>query len=99
MIKGTTPTHIYTLPFDTSLVKSVRITYAQSGKVILTKETDKCTLEGNKVVITLTQEETLKFSTEIVQIQVRVLTLGNEALSSHVYRKGIYECLDGEVLK
>ena len=39
MIRGTTPTHIFNIPFDTSLVDEVKITYAQEDEIILIKGT------------------------------------------------------------
>ena len=35
MIIGTTPTHTFDIPFDTSMVDEVKITYAQDDVVVL----------------------------------------------------------------
>lgn len=35
LIRGTTPTHIYELPIDESLIQKLHISYAQRGVVIL----------------------------------------------------------------
>ena len=35
MIRGTTPTHIFKLPIDTSTIRQLRITYVQYGKTVL----------------------------------------------------------------
>ena len=37
MIRGTTPTLEFTLPFDTSLIAKMYITMAQNGKMALEK--------------------------------------------------------------
>lgn len=97
---GTTPIHTFSLPFDKSFIDKVRIIYKQGGNVILKKETEDCTIDGNTVTVKLTQQETFLFSPgEIVRIQLRVLTSGNEALKSNVIHKAASECLDDEVLE
>jgi hypothetical protein len=96
---GTTPTHIFELPADVACtVSKVRVIYKQNEKIVLRKETEK--LEGESAVFKLTQEETLKFSySDPVKIQVRVLTLGGDALASGIIIVSPYECLENEVLK
>lgn len=99
MIRGTTPTHIFRLPFNTSLIDEVRIIYAQSDEQILVKETVDCNLDGNTISVTLTQEDTFKFDCKkCVQIQVRVLTAGGEALASKIKHIDVEKCLDNEVI-
>ena len=99
MIRGTTPTHTFTLPIDTKLLTSIKITYAQDDRVIFSKNTEDCRLEGNTVKVTLTQEETFKFEADKhVQIQVRVLTNTGDLVSSSVMCVTVGKCLDGEVI-
>ena len=99
MIQGTTPAHTFTVPIDTEIISNVRVTYAQSGEVVLTKEKDDCSIGNKTVTVKLTQEETFKFAHDIpVDIQVRILTTGGDALASRVERVPIREVLDGEVL-
>ena len=94
---GTTPTHTFTLPADiASMVKKVRVIYAQCDTTVLTK--DVTNLTGNDVVLKLTQEETLKFhGRKPIRIQLRVLTNGGDALTSDVLRASPYECLESGV--
>ena len=61
MIRGTTPTHQFILPFGVENIKSGRVIYSQDGQVILTKEISECALEEQTITIKLTQEETFKF--------------------------------------
>lgn len=99
MIRGTTPTHTFNIPFDTNLLSEVRVIYAQSDKVLFTKNNDDCTMNGNSISVTLTQHDTFKFdASKEVQIQLRVLTAAGEVLSSGVEIVGIAKCLDDEVL-
>lgn len=103
MMRGTTPTHTFHLPFDTSLVRSVRVIYLQrqlGNALRLTKETDACALDGAAIRVTLTQEDTLLFDSRLpVEIQLRVLTHTGQALSSKPIAVDVGECLDGEVLE
>lgn len=100
MIRGTTPTHTFTLPFDVSTIKSLVIVYAQNGTEVLKKEMDDCQMNGTDITVRLTQEDSLKFNANgSVQIQIKVLTTAGEALASYIQTVPVLECLIDEVLK
>jgi hypothetical protein len=99
MMQGTTPTHIFKLPFDVSAVKAVQIIYAQNDTEVLTKDINDCELEGNTISTKLTQDETLQLDHRYnVQIQIRVLTAADDALASDVICVKCDRCLSDEVL-
>lgn len=100
MIRGTTPTHIFILPFDSKNIDKIKITYSQLDKVILTKSNKDIILSGSEATVILTQSETFKFSEKngAVSIQVRVVTTGGDALASKIMTAGVGKCLDSEVL-
>ena len=98
MFRATTPTHIFALPFDTSQLKEIRVTYAQGGETILSKTEADCTLNGKEIRIQLTQEETLLFKPERVYIQLRVLTTDGNVMASNIATVYADNCLDEEVL-
>lgn len=99
MIRGTTPTHIFTIPFDTALIADLRISYAQSGKEVIVKTKEEATLDGQTITVKLSQEDTFSFDcSKNVLVQVRVLTLGGEAVSSDVIVVSVEQCLNNEVL-
>jgi len=108
MIRGTTPTHIFTFEeINPADLKQLNIYYAQQGIVLLTKTKSDCvitTVESeNKttynVAVTLTQEETNLFRAKYdVEIQVRILTPDNVALATPKYRLSIHDVLNDEVL-
>ena len=99
MKRGTTPTHIFTLPVDTGLLSNIRIIYAQHGNPILVKEGNSCQLEDNTVTVKLSQEETFRFDHRtFVEIQLRALTKDGEAMNSDIIKADVYRCLDDEVL-
>lgn len=97
---GTTPTHIFEVDLDTTLIKQVKITYTQDDEIILEKRTDDCEITQDKLKIKLTQEETFEFdSTKFVCIQIRILTTNNECFSTDLIRVPVHKCLDREVLE
>lgn len=99
MIRGTTPTHVFTLPFDVSVIKTAKVIYSQRGEVVLTKCGDDLRMEGNEIRLTLSQENTLSFTcTDNVSIQLRVLTTANDALASDIMIISVARCLEDEVL-
>lgn len=100
MTRGSTPTHIFNFPIATSLIKQIRITYAQGDKVILTKTEADCVLEDKKAILKLTQQETLSFDhTILVEIQVKALTVNGDVLISKIENKSVDRVLDDEVLQ
>ena len=97
MKRGTTPTHTFTLPFDVSVIEKARVLYSQGEELKLTK-TD-CVLDGNTLTVKLTQEDTFKLDCgKFVDIQLRVLTPGGDALNSDIIRVAVDRCLENEVL-
>lgn len=99
MIRGTTPTHIFTIPIDTSLIKEVRVAYAQDDVALVIKTTEDCSLADKTITTTLTQEDTFTFDCrKPVQIQLRVLTTGGKVFNSLVEIVGVSKCLSNEVL-
>lgn len=96
---GTTPTHTWTLPFDASLVAEARAIYKQSGEEILRKETEHFAMDGQKLSVTLSQEETFRFDCRTpVKIQLRVRTTSGTVLKTVPLTKTPTECLDREVI-
>ena len=99
MRRGTTPTHIFTLPFGEEMIQTIKVYYAQGGEVVLAKDKESCLFEGNSVMVSLSQEETLLFDENVwVEIQIRVLTLGGQALASDIMRVNCLDVLSDEVL-
>lgn len=98
--RGSTPTHIFEIPIEAALVKEARITYAQNDIVVLTKETEDCTITGNEVITKLTQEDTFLFDDAVpVQMQLRLIDMNDDAYVSEVFTVSVKKCLDKEVLE
>lgn len=100
MIVGTTPTHTFNVPIDTSSIKVIRVIYKQGDKVVMVKTKDDCTFGDKKVMVKLTQEDTFKFDHKSpVKIQLRILTLDGTALASIPKSVGITECFEDVVME
>ena len=111
MRRATTPVHKYYFDSDPSIYQKILITYVQNGKIVLEKTKDDLTFDTEAVPcrneerfvawFRLTQEESNKFSSEqgnLVQVQIRVLTDGGEALASDIKSFSVQDVLNDEVL-
>lgn len=99
MIRGTTPTHEFEVSINTATIKTVRIIYSQKDDVLFVKENDDCTMRDNIITTTLTQEETFMFDHKNpVQIQIRALTGGGQAIATDIMERSVCQCLEEEVL-
>lgn len=99
MIRGTAPIHTFTLPVDASQVAKLRVNYAQQGQLLLVKTEQDGTLDGFKLRVKLTQEDTLTFRCNVdVEIQLDVLTVAGDPLRSKIQRVSVDRCLNSEVL-
>ena len=99
MIRGTTPTHTFIIPLDTSMIAEVMVIYAQDDQEVFHKDTYDCEMDGNEISVKLTQEETLMFNPlRNVQIQLRLLTTGGEALACIPSVDTLQNVLNDEVL-
>lgn len=100
MYRATTPTHTFELPFNyEQYVNKILITYKQGNDIILEKTEKEVQYNGNSVYFKLTQAETNLFdSGNVVRVQVRVLTKGNESLASEEMLIMAKEVLNDKVL-
>lgn len=85
MIRGTTPTLEFEIPFETEIISEAFVTLSQKEKVVLDKHLSECMCEGNKLSVSLTQEETLQLDCRCVtEIQLRVRLKDGNALASQI---------------
>lgn len=99
MIRGTTPTLTFTLPFETSgVVKDLRITFKQD-EMVLEKSLADCTLDGTNIAVNLSQEETLLFNHEkVIKVQVKIKCLDDSVIVSDPQYAFCHEVFNEEVL-
>lgn len=99
MIRATTPTHSFELPFGKDYISKLIVTYDQDGNTVIEKRLEDVSFEGNTLLVNLTQEETNLFESEkMVCIQLRVLTVNGKSIPSQKIYKNVYDVLNDEVL-
>ena len=85
MMRGTTPTLEFTVPFNTNILAEAWVTLSQNREVILNKELEDCACSERTLSVKLTQEETLRLNCDCkTEIQVRVRTIEGEAMASEI---------------
>ena len=86
MIRGTTPTLTYKLPFLASVIKSAEITIKYIDdfkKILITKTLADCELGEKTIGTKLTQEETLQFPAPAsVLVQLRISTTDDVVMAT-----------------
>lgn len=87
MIRGTTPTMEFIIPFDTGQLAEAFVTLSQNEAVVIDKALEECQCDANKLSVRLTQEETLKLQCNFMtEIQIRAKTLEGEAIASQIIK-------------
>ncbi len=100
--RGTTPCHYFTFPSPLDTYSYILITYAQGRKIVFEKRKEDLTQKEDDDKtgwFRLTQEETLRFkANNDVQLQVRALTVENEALASRIFDFAVESVLNDGVI-
>lgn len=85
MICGTTPTHTFEVPLTKDEIVEAWVMYGQGGTNILTKKTDSLKIEDNKIMCTLTQEESASFTPRrLVEVQLKFKLKSGEVVASEI---------------
>lgn len=82
MMRGTTPTHIFSFPFSKEDVEELYITYAQKKETVIEKTLSDVTFGEGEISVKLSQEDTLAFMDGLVDMQIRVKFNSGEAAAS-----------------
>lgn len=99
MIRGTTPTLKFTLPFEANNVIEAWITFSQNKNIILDKTFDDCSIDDKVIILVLSQEDTLSLDPRWdVDIQIRIKTADNKVIASNIFSETVDRILkDGEM--
>lgn len=97
--RGTTPIHVFTTDTDLSEAEVIYITYKQQGNVVLEKTKGDLTFDEEEISLSLTQEESLRFSSPgTVKIQIRARFADGTAIASNIVTTSVENILkDGEI--
>lgn len=97
MIRGTTPTLKFNLPFEVDGITDGYITIAQRGAQNLDLPVSRCVRDGKTLTVTLTQAETLSLKTSRAEIQLR-LKFGERVIASKIISADVGKILkDGSI--
>lgn len=99
MIRGTTPTICFHLPFEYDSIEEMWLTIAQRGKDVITKTKEEMEYDNGTFCTKLSQAETLRLvSGQKTEMQVRVRFTSGDAIASTAERVDVDEILrDGEI--
>lgn len=101
MRRGTTPTLTFTTPYTAELVESGYISFSQRGTDVLDipLSNQAVTIADNSISVTLTQEQTLAFTTaDVLKIQIRAILASGKAVASNIVTDSVCPILkDGEI--
>lgn len=108
--RGTTPTHIYSLPDGLTVdeIQDVSIAYRQKNKTVLIKHLADCYYGDNclpgldpeiNYAVVLSQEDTLLFNPqiEVVDVEFKVATVGSDVIPIDTYRLRLMDTFNEEV--
>ena len=83
IVRGTTPTLSFGLPFSQDLIETGFVTVKQRDEVIIEKEISECDCSGDVLAARLTQEDTLALETgSHAKIRLIVKTTGGDRLET-----------------
>lgn len=97
MYRYTTPSIVFTLPFEASTIEDAFITIKQ-GSVVVEKALSDCTAEDKKLKCALTQAETGAFAKGEILIQLRCETNDGKAYASHIAKVNVRDVLKDGVI-
>lgn len=95
--RGTTPIHMYEVPYKPEEIKKVSVTYRQNGLKIITKRDAECIIREGAIYIKLTQEETLQFQEGEATAQIKIGLTTGEVQRSVDHRIQVLDIADEEV--
>lgn len=84
MWRGTTPTNTFSVNIDLTSATAIYVTYAQKGVTVLEKTGADLDVTADKIVVHLTQAETLSFAPGLVFLQIRYVMPDGSADASDI---------------
>ena len=94
-----TERHMLTFQIDLENVEGVKITYTQNEDIVIVKEKDDVTINGKKIIVTLSEAETKLFEPEIpVEIQAKIKRDG-QVIPTQIKRVAVKRMLNTELFR
>jgi hypothetical protein len=83
IVRGTTPTISYSLPFSSDLLAEAFVTVEQRDAIVIEKELSACERTGNTLTARLTQDDTLSLKAgTLTKIRLVVKTTSGDRLET-----------------
>lgn len=99
MIRGTTPTLGFKLPFSVETIENAYVSFAQEGEVLIDKALADCSCGTDTLTVQLTQEDTLKLVAGLpTEMQIKVKTKDGNVLASQIMKVSTERILKDEVI-
>ena len=98
MYVPSTPTFSFTLPIETNTLSCAYVTVSQLKAQVLQVKLTEFPAEGNVLTVTLDQEQTQRFPSGTLQIQLSVLTKDGKRLNGRIFEVETEQCLCTEVI-
>lgn len=101
---ATTQSDTFTLPIETNTCSKIQVTYTQDkNKIVKLYKNGTLpsgmTLDGKRVIIRLTQDETIKFNSDsMVKVQIRVKTNTGDVFASQKWKVYVDTSLNEDIL-
>ena len=96
--RGTTPGNTFEVPIDLTTAEVLYITYSQYGNVVFEIELPDITVSATKLIVKLTQEQTLALQKGQVSIQIRGRYPNGTAVASDIINTTTEEILKDGVI-
>lgn len=97
-VRGTTPTITFKLPFQTDQISDCEIYFAQE-KLLFQKDYEDCSFDENKLMVTLSQEETLQLNEGLsLRLQIRFVFKSGAVAATRIVSTSVVGLLkEGEI--
>lgn len=96
--RGSTPVNTFEVDLDLTGA-TVFISYRQKGEIVLEKTGTDVTITPTQLTVSLSQEETLMFSTGLVEIQIRYVFPNGSADASNIMKTTAEEIIKDGVIE
>lgn len=101
MIRGTTPTLKFKIPYKACMIEDGFVTFSRKGKVFMDIpfSDDRVSVQDKFILITFSQEDTLSFNSKAMySVQLRILLKGDKAVASNIIAMNIGSILKNGVI-
>ena len=96
--RGTTPTIHFTTTVEQTDVSSLYITFMQGNDIILERNETEITWDETGLYVVLTQDETLKFTPGLANVQIRAKMVSTLATATQILPLMVETVLKGGVI-